>query len=80
MKRDKKIRLIEFIIIGVAFGIIEDIIAILVTTDESISLEMVLIVIIIALPFAYISEIIVDHPRFWEKIIPRKEIKDTPQK
>lgn len=57
-------RLIEFFIVGVLFGITEDILAIILTTDEPVTLGMVGIVLLVAVPFAIISELIVDHPKF----------------
>ncbi len=66
MTRIKKLRILEFLIIGVVMGIVEDLIAIVFTTDASISINVVWVVFLVTLPFAFISEIIVDHPRFWE--------------
>lgn len=70
MSRLKKLRLVEFLIVGVVMGVAEDIIAILVATDATLNLHIVWIVLAVALPFAFVSEIIVDHPRFWEKLWP----------
>lgn len=57
-------RLIEFLVIGIVMGVTEDIIAIAVTTDVEISPEMVAIIVTVALPFAVLSELVVDHPAF----------------
>jgi hypothetical protein len=73
MNRIKKLRLIEFLIIGVAMGLLEDIIAITLATDASIDFRVIWIVLLVAIPFAFISEIIVDHPKFWEKILPTRK-------
>lgn len=78
MSRLKKLRLIEFSVIGVVMGVTEDLIAVTSATGEKINLRILLIVFLVALPFAIISELVVDHPRFWEKIWPTKEI--LPQK
>jgi len=53
-------RLIEFFIIGVVAGVAEDLIAVYATTGQ-FSLKILWIVIIVAIPFAIISELIVDH-------------------
>ncbi len=63
-------RLLEFFVIGLVFGIIEDLIAITLTTDAKLEWSTVLVVFFIALPFAVISELVVDHPKFWQKILP----------
>ena len=73
MSRFKKLRIIEFLVIGVVMGTIEDLIAVSLVTDATINLNVIWIVFLVALPFAFLSEIVVDHPRFWEKIFPPKE-------
>ena len=64
-------RLLEFFVIGLVFGIIEDLLAITLTTNAKLEWSTVLVVFFIALPFAVISELVVDHPKFWQKILPR---------
>jgi len=54
----------EFLIFGVLIGISEDIIAIKVATDEPITLKVVGIVFIIAIPFAVLGELVVDKIDF----------------
>jgi len=73
MRRFKKLRLIEFLIIGILFGVIEDLLAVMLVTGESVDLRILGIVFSVAIPFAFISEIIVDHPRFWEIILSPKD-------
>lgn len=70
MKHLNKIRLIEFVVIGVVMGLIEDLLAIQLATDTVINLKVIWIVLPVAFIFAFISEIIVDHPKFWEKVWP----------
>lgn len=65
-KRDKKLQFIEFLIIGIMVGLAEDLLAIFFATDAKITWHVVWIVLLIAIPFAVFSELIVDHPRFWE--------------
>ena len=57
----------EFFIVGLVMGIIEDLIAIKVATDATINFRVLWVVFLVAIPFAFLSEIVVDHPRFWEK-------------
>ncbi|HLD28649.1 MAG TPA: hypothetical protein VJB67_03460 [Patescibacteria group bacterium] len=65
-KRQRKIRFTEFLVIGLAMGVVEDMIAILLATDTKLSWHVFLVAFSVALPFAFISEYVVDHPRFWE--------------
>ena len=59
-----RLRLLEFFIVGLALGVIEDLIAIWLATDSYIDLRVILIAALVALPFAIISEIVVDQKRF----------------
>lgn len=33
---------------------------------------MLLIVLVVAIPFALLGELVVDHPAFWDKLMPRR--------
>ena len=57
-------RLLEFFIIGVVFGITEDLLAIVIATEAELTIEILFVVILIAIPFAIFAELIVDHPKF----------------
>ncbi len=57
---------LEFFIFGVIVGVIEDLIAIKVVTSEPITWRVIGIIILIALPFAFIGEILVDKIDFVE--------------
>ncbi len=59
-KYEKRTRIMEFLFIGIFFGIIQDLIAILVATDAVIDFRLIGIVVAVTIPFAFISEIIVD--------------------
>ena len=54
-------RVLEFFIIGVIAGIVEDVIAIRAATDAIIDWKVIGIVALVAIPFAILSELIVDH-------------------
>lgn len=64
----KKLRLLEFLLIGLLMGTGEDLIAVLLATGEPFTWKILGVVFLVALPFAYISEYVVDHPKFWGKI------------
>jgi len=63
----------EFLIFGILIGITEDIIAIKLTTGASITLKMIGIIILIAIPFAIIGEMVADRVNLAK---PLKKISD----
>ncbi|HMB17393.1 MAG TPA: hypothetical protein VKO61_00570 [Candidatus Paceibacterota bacterium] len=69
MKRKHIIRLVEFFVVGLIFGIVEDLLAITLSTGAKITGKTILIAFLVALPFAIFSELVVDHPDFKEKIL-----------
>jgi hypothetical protein len=71
MRHAYKIRLIEFFIVGVLFGIAEDLLAISLATDGVFEWKYLGIAAIVAIPFAFLSEIVVDHPNFWKHFLPK---------
>lgn len=73
MTRTKKLRLLEFLVIGVAMGLVEDLIVVTLATGERLSWHIVWVVLVVAVPFAFISEIVVDSPKFWEKLFHQKK-------
>ena len=72
MRHKFKVRLVEFFVIGVLFGVAEDLLAIWLATDGGFEWKYLGIAAIVAIPFAFISEIVVDHPNFWKHILPMK--------
>lgn len=52
---------LEFLIFGVVMGIVEDLIAVTLTTGEPITWRMIFIITLVAIPFAAIGELIVDR-------------------
>lgn len=71
--KKKTLRFLEFFLIGVGLGIFEDILVVWFATGEPITLKVIWIVFLVALPFAIISEYIVDHPKFWKTIFRLKD-------
>lgn len=57
-------RIFEFFIIGLVFGVVEDLIAIMLATDAKFDIRMLGVAFFVALPFAIFSELIVDHVKF----------------
>ena len=52
---------VEFFIFGVLMGIVEDLIAIFISTGEPITPKIVMIASLVAVPFAGFSELVVDR-------------------
>ncbi|EKD58124.1 MAG: hypothetical protein ACD_57C00022G0003 [uncultured bacterium] len=52
---------LEFLAFGVVMGIVEDIIAIKIVTGEAITLHILVLITLVAIPFAAFSELIVDR-------------------
>lgn len=62
-------RIAEFFLVGLLMGIAEDLIAIHFATDATITIDVVFVAALVALPFAIFSELIVDwnHIKFLKK-------------
>ena len=69
MKKRTKKRLevfLEFLIFGIALGIVEDIIAIWFATDAHINYRVFVIVLLVTIPFAALGELVVDRVRWFK--------------
>lgn len=66
---DRTERLLEFVLIGLVMGISEDLLAVWLATDAQISWNVIWIVVLVAIPFAFVSEFVVDHPDFWRLLL-----------
>jgi len=54
----------EFLIFGIIIGIIEDLVAVKLTTGAVITLKTIGIIVLIAIPFAIIGEVLADNIDF----------------
>ena len=71
MRRAKRIEVVlEFLVFGIVIGVVEDLLAVTLTTGEPITWKIIGIIIVIAIPFAFIGEIIADNVHM-EKYIER---------
>ena len=64
MKKGRRRKLeifLEFLIFGVIMGVVEDLIAISLATGEQFTWRILIIIVLVAVPFAAIGELIVDH-------------------
>jgi len=64
MKRQYINRFLEFFLVGVMMGMAEDFLAIVFATDAKINTRVLIVVFIVAIPFAVFSELIVDWRHF----------------
>lgn len=65
MRRAKKLEImLEFLIFGIAIGIVEDLLAVTLTTDATVTWKMIGIIVLIAVPFAVLGELIADNIDF----------------
>lgn len=67
MKTNIKFRILEFIIAGLLIDTIENIISIKLSTGSAITPEVFLIAFLVVIPFSILTEVIIDHPKFWER-------------
>lgn len=65
----RKLRIIEFVIIGLIANSLDNIIAIRFAAGAELSPMVLARILIFVLPFAILSELIVDHPDFWKKVM-----------
>lgn len=65
----KKLRILEFIIIGLIFNTLDNLIAVKYGAGAPITPEILGRILLLVLPFAVLSELIVDHPGFWKRIM-----------
>lgn len=56
----------EFLVFGIAVGIVEDVITIKLATGEPITWRVIGIIVIVAIPFAVLGEVIFDRINFAE--------------
>lgn len=76
-RRAKKYEVMfEFLLFGIVIGVTEDLLAVHITTGETITWTMVGIVVLLAIPFAIFGELIADHVDFvkvYERIVGKRK-------
>lgn len=69
-KKRKRLEVfLEFLLFGLVMGIVEDLIAVKISTGETLTWNIIWIVALITIPFAIIGELIVDRIN----LIPKKK-------
>lgn len=74
MKINTKLRILEFVVAGILLDFIENILTVKFGTDAELDADLFLIALVVVIPFAILTELVIDHPRFWSKIL---RLKDT---
>ena len=57
---------LEFLVFGILIGTVEDLIAISLITEAEITWDVLKIVVLVAIPFAFLGEVLVDKIDFVE--------------
>lgn len=78
----RKLRILEFVIIGLIANSLDNIIAIRYAAKTALTPEVLVRLFLLVIPFAILSELIVDHPKFWKKVMKflKIEIKEFEKK
>jgi hypothetical protein len=69
MHRNAWLRILEFVVAGVLLDLLETATVFRVTAGRSLVLKEIGLAILVIIPFAIITEIIIDHPRFWHRLL-----------
>ncbi len=72
MHFNTKIRILEFIVAGILLDLVENAIVMRVTTGESMALTEMGVAMLVIIPFAVLTELVIDHPRFWHRLFRRR--------
>jgi hypothetical protein len=68
-KFNTKLRILEFVVAGLILDLTENLISIKLTTDAALSPKVFLIAFLVVIPFAIITELVIDHPEFWNRVL-----------
>lgn len=73
VKLNTKIRILEFVVAGIILDLTESIISIKLATDATLNPKIFLVTLVVVVPFAILTELIIDHPEFWNKVLRLKK-------
>lgn len=65
----RKLRIVEFILIGLFFNALDNIVAVKYAAGAELNSDVLWRIFVFVIPFAVLSELVVDHPDFWKKIM-----------
>jgi hypothetical protein len=66
--RNTWLRILEFVVAGVLLDLVENTLVFKAATGRTFVLHEVGIAMLIIVPFAVLTELVIDHPRFWHKL------------
>lgn len=72
MHFNTKIRIFEFIIAGILLDLIENMVVFKTAVGRTLVWEEIGIAVLVIIPFAALTELIIDHPRFWHRLFRRR--------
>ena len=73
VKFNTKIRILEFVVAGIILDLVENIISIKLTTEADLNLKVFLVTLLVVIPFAVLTELVIDHPEFWNRVLRLKK-------
>lgn len=72
-KFNTKLRILEFVVAGLVLDLTENIISIKLATDAELNYQVFLIAFLVVIPFAVLTELVIDHPEFWNRVLRLKK-------
>jgi hypothetical protein len=73
VKLNTKLRILEFVVAGIILDLVESIISIKLATDTTLNPKIFFITLLVVIPFAIITELVIDHPEFWNRVLRLKK-------
>ncbi len=68
MHINTKLRILEFIVAGILLDLAENFIIVRAATGRSLVLKEIGVALLVIIPFAIVTELVIDHPRFWHRL------------
>jgi branched-subunit amino acid transport protein len=68
MHRNTWLRILEFVVAGILFDLVENTVVFKAAAGRTLALEEIGVAALVIVPFAVLSELIIDHPRFWHRL------------
>jgi hypothetical protein len=72
MHFNTKIRILEFIVAGILLDLVENMIVFKAAAGRVLVWEEIGVAVLVVIPFAVLSELVIDHPRFWHRLFRQK--------
>lgn len=72
MHFNTKLRILEFVVAGILLDLVENLVVVRTATGRLLAWEEIGVAVLVVIPFAVLSELIIDHPRFWHRLFRRR--------